>query len=162
MEDDQIEILAYPGDAVHFMEGAIGYLASDYAFEDGIIEEGTLVVMGTYRGHPVYSKIVLSAKYVDEKDYDASERPNYTPESTIEAVPGELYMFAEIPEDEQISKVGNGIWMFVPEKQTLPSQIKANMFRTDDATSTQGGRLVSDTKWLLVPSKEDMPKIELE
>lgn len=162
LEEDQIEILAYPGDAVHFMEGAIGYLASDYAFEDGIIEEGTLVVMGTYRGHPVYSKIVLSAKYVNEKDYDASERPNYTPESTIEAVPGELYMFAEIPEDEQISKVGNGIWMFVPEKQTLPSQIKANMFRTDDATSTQGGRLVSDTKWLLVPSKEDMPKIELE
>lgn len=48
-----------------------------------------------------------------------------------------------------------------PKEQSLPSRIKANMFRTDDATSTEGGRLVSDTKWLIVPSEEDMPLIEL-
>lgn len=162
LSERQLDVLAYPGDAVYFTDGAIGYLGEDYSFEGGNIPKGTLVVMGAYRGHPVYSKIVLSAKYVDEKDYDASERPGYNNAQTVESVAGDVYMFAELPEDGQVSKVGNGIWMFVPKAQTLPSQIKANMFRTDSATSMEGGRLVSDTKWLLVPNAEDMPIIELQ
>ena len=159
--DDQINVLEYPGDSVHFTEGAIGKLAETYELNGVTLEKGTLVVMGTYRGHPLYSKIVLSANYVNEKDFDKSERPGYDNESAVEAVEGELYMFAELPEDQEVSKVGNGIWLFAPKTQTLPSQIKANLFRTDDAESTEGGRLVSDTKWLLVPSEEDMPEIKL-
>ncbi len=161
LTDAQIDVLTYPGDAVYFTEDAIGFLGSDYDFGSGIIKEGTLVVMGTYRGHPVYSKIVLSAEYVNEKDFDASERPGYNNATSVQAVEGELYMLAELPEDEEVSKVGNGIWIFVPKSQTLPAKIKANMFRTDDATSVAGGRLVSDTKWQLVPAVEDMPIIEL-
>jgi len=162
LSDEQIDILSYPGDGVYFTENAIGYLSADYDFGQGVIPKDTLVVMGTYRGHPLYSKIVLSAQYVNEKDYDQLERPNYTNEKTIEAIEGELYMFAEVPEDQEVSKVGNGIWLFVPKSQTLPSQIKANMFRTDAVDSVQGGRLVSDTKWLIVPSESDLPTIELE
>ncbi len=159
--DEQIDVITYPGDAVYFTDGTIGRLDSDYHFGGGVIEKGTLVVMGSYRGHPVYSKIVLSAEYVAEKDYDDSERPGYDASETVTAVEGDMYMFAELPEDEQVSKVGNGIWLFVPKEQSLPSRIKANMFRTDNATSTENGRLVSDTKWLLVPSEEDMPLIDL-
>ncbi len=160
LSDAQIDVLAYPGDGVYFIEDAIGFLGHDYDFGSGTIEEGTLVVMGTYRGHPVYSKIVLSAEYVNEKDFDVAERPGYDNKTNVEAVEGELYMLAELPEDEEVSKVGNGIWIFVPKAQTLPAQIKANMFRTDAGTSVEGGRLVSDTKWQIVPSKEDMPIIE--
>lgn len=161
LSDAQIDVLAYPGDGVYFTENAIGFLGHDYDFGSGMIEKGTLVVMGSYRGHPVYSKIVLSAEYVNEKDFDAAERPGYDNTTNVEAVQGELYMLAELPEDEEVSKVGNGIWIFVPKTQTLPAQIKANMFRTDEAASVEGGRLVSDTKWQLVPAKDDMPIIEL-
>ncbi len=162
LSEDKVDVLAYPGDAVYFTDGAIGYLGHDYNFGSGSIPEGTLVVMGSYRGHPIYSKIVVSAEYVNEKDFDSSERPNYDKETKVEAVEGEIYMFAEIPEDQQVSKVGNGIWMFIPKEQSLPAQIKANMFRTDEASSTAGGRLVSDTKWLLVPNAESLPTINLQ
>lgn len=162
LSEDKVDVLAYPGDAVYFTDGAIGYLGHDYNFGSGSIPEGTLVVMGSYRGHPIYSKIVVSAEYVNEKDFDSSERPNYDKETKVEAVEGEIYMFAEVPEDQQVSKVGNGIWMFIPKEQSLPAQIKANMFRTDEASSIAGGRLVSDTKWLLVPNAESLPTINLQ
>ena len=110
---------------------------------------------------PIYSKIILSAKYTNDKDYDSSERPNYDNETFEEAINGELFLFAELPTDNQVSKVNNGIWLFAPTEQTLPSEIKANMYRTDDASSIVGGRLVSDTIWLSVPDLDSLPTIIL-
>lgn len=161
VELHQVDILSYPGDAIYFTEGAIGRLGHDYEYNGGVIKEGSLVVLGTYRGHPVYSKIVLSAKYVNEKDFDDSERPGYTPDTMEAAINGEIFLFAELPEDNQVSKVNNGIWLFAPAEQTLPSEIKGNMYRTDEAESIVGGRLVSDTPWLMVPDLESLPTINL-
>ncbi|MGL4343712.1 MAG: M60 family metallopeptidase [Cellulosilyticaceae bacterium] len=158
----QIDLIAYPGDAVYFTEGAIGRLGHDYVYNGGVIEEGSLVVLGTYRGHPVYSKIVLSAKYVADKDYDTSEKPDHVGEVTEAAINGEVFLFAELPEDNQISKINNGIWLFAPTNDQLPAQIKANMYRTDAAESVEGGRLVSDTLWMNVPDLESLPTINLQ
>ncbi|MGL4738027.1 MAG: M60 family metallopeptidase [Cellulosilyticaceae bacterium] len=161
LETSAIQVIGYPGDAVYFTEGAIGRLGHDYAYDGGVIEEGSLVVLGTYRGHPIYSKIVLSAKYVNDKGYDLSEKPDYVYDEVVQAINGEVFLFAELPEDGEVSKVNNGIWLFVPQSQTLPAQIKANMYRTNEAGSIEGGRLVSDTPWIGVPDLESLPTIYL-
>lgn len=161
IQPSQVRVMGYPGDAVYFTEGAIGRLGHDYVYNGGVIEEGSLVVLGAYRGHPVYSKIVLSAKYVSDKSYDLSEKPDYVYEEVVQAINGEVFMFAELPEDGEVSKVNNGIWLFVPENQELPAKIKANMYRTDEAGSIEGGRLVSDTPWMGVPDLESLPTINL-
>lgn len=89
-------------------------------------------------------------------------------------------MFAEIPEDGEVSDISDGIFIFVPDVQKeaelqgkgdahdcsadslLPAQIKAEMYRTDTIESTESKRKTSDTIWIDSPSYNSMPDIILE
>ena len=104
-EGAAVELLDYPGDRVDFYEGAtVGILKDAY----GDIPAGTLVILGTYRGDPVYNYVEIQARY--------STTPEAGDVTTIErAMSGELYLLAEIPADGAVSDTSDGFFIFVPD-----------------------------------------------
>lgn len=166
------DFVGYPGDSIAFMDGAIGRLAHDYQYgEDSseVIPAGTLIVAGTYRGDPVYNTIQILGEYLVG---DMAQGSTQTEERPIN---GEVYLFAEVPEEGALAEINNGIWIFVPNIQAeeefqgegcahsiLPSRIKAVLYRTDDPNNAQDKRKVSDTRWISSPSDESMPQITLQ
>ena len=169
--DADLALLDYPGDRVDFYEGAtVGILKNDYAG----IPAGTLVILGTYRGNPVYNTVEIQARY------------NTTPEAgTVSSIErpmnGELYLLAEIPEDGAVSDTSDGFFIFVPNLEDeaalnaqdgvtdpYPLEIRANFYRTDDPNDASSKRLTSQTLWISFPDGGDdedqvsLPVIELK
>lgn len=173
-----VEFISYAGDNIEFTsDAAIGRLSADYVYDNGeggmdVIKAGTLVVTGTYRGDPLYNTVQINGKFVST-DSETSEQT-----VTERAIDGYSLLFAEIPEDGEVSDISDGIFIFVPnvQKETelqgeisdcsavniLPAQIKAELYRTDTATSTDSKRMTSDTIWIESPSDDSMPVIILE
>ncbi len=166
-EDAQVELLDYPGDRVDFYEGAtVGVLKEAY----GDIPAGTLVILGTYRGDPVYNYVEIEARY--------STTPEAGAVTTIERpIDGEVYLLAEIPADGAVSDTSDGFFLFVPnlerEKELnqqsgvtddYPLEIRANFYRTDRPNDPSSKRLTSQTLWLSFPEggeDHSFPLIEL-
>ena len=152
--DADLALLDYPGDRVDFYEGATVGILKD-AYED--IPAGTLVILGTYRGDPVYNYVEIEARY--------STTPEAGAVTTIErAMQGELYLLAEIPADGAVSDTSDGFFIFVPDMEAeaalnaqshvtdpYPLEIRANFYRTDDPNSADSKRLTSQTLWLSFP-----------
>ena len=153
-ETADVALLDYPGDRVDFYEGAtVGILKDAY----GDIPAGTLVILGTYRGDPVYNYAQIEARY------------NTTPEAgevtTItRAMNGELYMLAEIPADGAVSDTSDGFFIFVPnmeEEELLnkqdgvtdryPIEIRAVFYRTDEPGSCGSASRTAATKRMRSP-----------
>ena len=163
-----IDILSYPGDNIEISTDAIGYLQDDFVYmgADGeeVIPKGTLVVTGSYRGDPVYNVIALKGMYnvkgqFGERD-DMEER----------FINGYGLMFAEIPADGAVSETSDGFWLFVPDvpeeitdgeefpeqghkAAVLPSQIKAELYRTNSPDDLTNSLKVSDTIWITSPDE---------
>lgn len=168
----EVEPLSDPGDHVGFEDYKIGILGEDYMYEDaeGIstIEAGTLIVVGTYRGNPLYNTIHIEGKYAETSSVD--ETITYTQR----AMNGELLMFAEVPEDGETSDISDGLFLFIPDVQKeeelqgdcgalsiLPTQIMAKMYRYDSISHTEEPRVTSTTLWYATPSYDSMPEIIL-
>lgn len=169
--DADLALLDYPGDRVDFYEGAAVGILKD-AYED--IPAGTLVILGTYRGDPVYNYVEIEARY--------STTPEAGAVTTIERpMNGELYLLAEIPADGAVSDTSDGFFLFVPDLDAeaalnaqshvtdpYPLEIRANFYRTDEPGSADSKRLTSQTLWLSFPdggNDEDqvsLPVIELK
>lgn len=172
-----VEFLSYPGDNVEFLDMGIGRLAADYVYasedEQGnpiqeTIPEGTLVIMGNYRGNSITSNIYIKGKYAKG---DALE-----PEIEEEYVSGYALMLDTLDEDGTItSATAEGIFIFVPDIQKdeehehdgvhneehlsiLPTEIKAEM----RIGSIAEGRVTSDTIWRSMPTDETLPLIVLQ
>lgn len=167
-----VEPLSYPGDNVAFADYKVGILGQDYEYDDvdGIstIKAGTLIVVGTYRGDPLYNTIHIEGKYAETSGLDDTvtytERP----------INGELLMFAEVPEDGETSDISDGLFIFIPDVQkeeelqgdcsqlsVLPTQIMAKMYRYDTVSHTGTPRITSTTLWYGTPSYDSMPEIIL-
>ena len=147
--DADLALLDYPGDRVDFYDGAaVGILADDYEYGDGeVIEAGTLVILGTYRGDPVYNYVEIQARY--------STTPEAGEVTTIErTMSGEVYLLVEIPEDGAVSDTSDGFFIFVPNLED------------EAALNAQDG--VSQTLWISFPDGGDdedqvsLPVIELK
>ena len=169
--DADLALLDYPGDRVDFYEGATVGILKD-AYED--IPAGTLVILGTYRGDPVYNYVEIQARY--------STTPEAGEVTTIErTMSGEVYLLVEIPEDGAVSDTSDGFFIFVPnlEDETAlnaqdgvtdpyPLEIRANFYRTDDPNDASSKRLTSQTLWISFPDGGDdedqvsLPVIELK
>ena len=177
-EEANVELLDYPGDRVDFYDGAaVGILADDYEYSDGeVIEAGTLVILGTYRGDPRYNYVEVEAVYnttAEAGSVTAITRP----------MNGYGLLLAEIPADGAVSDTSDGFLLFVPDleaEQSLnaqsgvtddyPLEIRINFYRTDVPGDTSSKRLTSRTLWLPFPdggegTAEDpgsLPLIELK
>ena len=174
-----MELVSYAGDDVAFYEdadgtAAIGVLGKAY----GEIPAGTLVIVGTYRGDPVYGGVRVKGQFT-VTDYDGS-----TAVKKERVIPGEVYLFAEVPEDREVSDISDGLFVFVPNVQReaelqgadgesgkgtnctgvnlLPSRIKLEFYRTDDPNSTEKSRVTAETLWLDSPGGSELPEIILE
>lgn len=177
-EEASVELLDYPGDRVDFYDGAaVGILADDYHYNDGeVIEAGTLVILGTYRGDPRYNYVEVEAVYnttAEAGSVTAITRP----------MNGYGLLLAELPDDGAVSDTSDGFLLFVPDleaEQSLnaqsgvtddyPLEIRINFYRTDVPGDTSSKRLTSRTLWLPFPdggegTAEDpgsLPLIELK
>ena len=167
-----VEPLSYPGDNVAFEDYKVGIMGQDYEYEDkdGVraIKKGTLVIVGTYRGDPLYNTIHIVGRYAEKSGLDEEmtyvERP----------INGELLMFAEVPEDGETSDISDGLFIFIPDVQkeeelqgdcsqlsVLPTEIMAKMYRYDTTAHTGTPRVTSTTLWYGTPSYDSMPEIIL-
>ena len=175
--DATVELLDYPGDRVDFYEGAaVGILKDDYRYgddADDVIKAGTLVILGTYRGDPVYNYVSIEAVY--NTTAEAGEVTTIT-----RPMNGYGLLFAEVPAVGAVSDISDGFFIFVPdldaEKEVnqssgvtdaYPLEIRANLYRTDVPNTNQGGHITSETLWISFPDggddkhPVDLPLIEL-
>ncbi len=173
--DAGVQLLDYPGDRVDFYDGAaVGVLKDAY----GDIPAGTLVILGTYRGNPVYNYVEIEARYNTTPEAgDASQSGATFIQRTMA---GEQYLLAEIPADGAVSDTSDGFFLFVPnleEEKALnsldgvtdayPMEIRAVFYRTDDPDNADSKRVTSQTLWISFPdggddeTPVDLPLIEL-
>ncbi|MDE6107797.1 MAG: hypothetical protein K2F83_03880, partial [Oscillospiraceae bacterium] len=171
-----------------FLEGGtMGLLSADYHYTaldengneiDEVIPAGTLVILGTYRGDPIYNTLSVTGRFtgtVSGEDEEMAEAP------VVERpVAGYAFLFAEVPEVGPVCDISDGIFLFVPDVQQeaelqgesshcdvsnlLPAQIRVELYRTDDPADTSGKRLTAQTLWIYSPggTQEDLPTVVLE
>lgn len=181
-EGANVQLIRYAGDDVAFLDGATaGKLSADYTYTDAegkaqTIKAGTLVVVGTYRGDPIYNTLELTGEFTTAPVADNGENPEGTP--VQRAIDGYFLMLAEVPEDGEVSDISDGIFLFVPnleaEKELqgetsdcsgdklLPSRMKVTLYRTDNPDGTGPKRTTAETVWIYSPGGTDLPTVELK
>lgn len=181
MDLDQVRLITCPGDDVAFLEGAtMGLLGEDYTYDtlEGTetIPAGTLVILGTYRGDPVYNTLTVEGRFTGtQADGELTEAP-----AAERPVAGYALLFAQVPETGPVSDISDGLFLFVPDVQQeaalqgqastcsvsnlLPTQIRVNLYRTDDPEDASSKRLTAQTLWIYSPGgqAEDLPSVTLE
>lgn len=182
LSTDSIGLISYAGDDVAFLEdGTMGLLAQDYTYDtmEGTetIPAGTLVILGTYRGDPVYNTLMVEGRFTGVttgEDGSLEEAP-----VTERPVDGYALLFAEVPATGPVSDISDGFFLFVPNVQReaelqgtasdcdttnlLPSQIRLALYRTDDPADPSSKRLTAQTLWIYSPggTTEELPVVEL-
>ena len=141
----ELDILGPTGDNVELLENGIGKLDEDYIYDaDGNkIPAGSLIFTGEYKGNPAYNVVKL-----------------YDQDGNI--LDGSQLIFAEVPEKGELGEVSSGTWIYYMEPDQVPSgvtEVRAELYRVDDAHTNEGERLVSDTLPMRVP--DPLPDIHL-
>lgn len=165
----------------------MGLLSADYRYTalDGngketeeVIPKGTLVILGTYRGDPVYNTLSVTGRFTGTA---SGEEGEMTEVPAVERpVAGYAFLFAEVPETGEVCDISNGVFLFVPDVQQeaqlqgegshcdvtnlLPTQIRVELYRTDDPNDAGSKRLTAQTLWIYSPggAQEDLPTVVLE
>lgn len=143
----EFDIIGLPGDNLELLENGIGILSEDYDLGDGEkIPAGSLIFTGSYTGNPAYNVV----KLLDQNN---------------QIINGTQIIFANVPEQGALGNVSDGTWVYYIEPEalegmTLPTQIKAELYRVDDALTNENERLVSDTLLVIVPT--ELPDISLQ
>lgn len=149
---DNVELLS-DGDE----QPGIGVLKEDFVYDEkagGKIPAGSIVFTGAYKGNPAYNVFVLydeDGKIVGGTDADGNLRAE------------QIILAPEVTgPDAMLGETSEGRWVYylTPDVQkTLPSRIRAEMYRVDNALTNEGQRMVSDTPFVTVP--KDLPDILL-
>lgn len=103
----------------------------------------------------------------DITELDVVERP----------LAGYALLFAALPEDgTPVSDLSDGLFLFIPDVQAeaelqetshcnashlLPSQIRLELYRTDDPNDASSKRLTAQTLWIYSPGGDDLPRVDL-
>ncbi len=146
----ELDLYGPSGDNVEFMGGdaskSIGRLASDYSYGDGKIPKGSIVFTGTFKGNPAYNVVVL----YDEKGDIVGGTDT---EGNLKA---SQIILAPDPGNAMLGETSEGTWIYWIEEKAagsteLPKQVRAELYRVDNALTNEGQRLVSDTAFVKVP-----------
>ena len=143
----ELDIIAPPGDNIDLKESGVGILSEEFIYgkNDGdVIPKGSVIFTGEYRGNPAFNAVLLR----DRND---------------NVIEGEQILLAEVPENGHLGEISSGTWIFylTPESlNKLPKEIRAELYRVNDAETLEGQRLVSDT--LYVNISKELPEIKFE
>lgn len=164
--------IKYPGDMIEFNNSdttneinAIGKLKTDYRYGQGtddVIKAGSLIVVGNYRGDPMYNAIKMYGTYSLLPGEGDDFAPNEKKENQL--LEGDQFLFAEVPENKVMTNISNGLWIYVLNVQDgdpLPDTIRAELYRVDNPDTLENERMVSNTMELSVPTWDSIPDIEL-
>ncbi len=158
----ELDLLGVTGDNVDFRHAddgtaVIGRLSAAYKYGDketDVIPEGSIVFGGTIKGNPAYNVLILydqSGNIVGGVN-DAGE------------LKAQQILLADVPVEGDIRNVWNGTWIYwiEPGQQmdlTGITQVRAELYRVNDAQTNEGQRLVSDSLFEAMPAT--LPNIEL-
>ena len=157
----------------------MGALSADYTYQtqEGTetIEAGTLVILGTYRGDPVYNTINIKGEFITAPVNDEADS---VPEPVVRPLDGYALLLATVPETGPVSDISDGFFIFVPNLeneaalqakdpceglQLLPGRIQAELKRTDKHDSAESQRVTAQTAWINCPGdKESLPQVVLQ
>ena len=159
---NEIDILGPSGDNVEFglssEQPAIFELKEDYVYDekqDLKIPKGSLIFTGKYKGNPAYNVVLLydqAGKIVGGTDEEG-------------ALVANQIILADVPENGNLGETSDGTFIYWLDpgkwsKEQLPTQVRAELYRVDDALTNEGQRLVADTNWLKVPSTIEQVTIQ--
>lgn len=157
----ELDVLGVTGDNVDFRSAqdgtsAIGRLASDYQYgetEADKIPAGSIVFVGSYKGNPAYNVVLLY-------DQNGNIVGGTNEDGSLKA---QQIILADVPETGNIQDVSDGTWIYWIDPQDIAElsgkQVRAELYRVNDAQTNEGQRLVSDSLYVEVP--QEMPEIEL-
>ena len=188
MDLEKVQLISYAGDDVSFLDGAaMGLLAEDYKYgetAEEVIKAGTLVIVGNFRGDPVYNTVLVEGEFTGtamSEDGDVTQA-----QAVTRPIDGSAYLFATVPAFGDMCNISDGLFLFVPNVQReaelqdaeaiekdgshcavtnlLPSRIRVDLYRTDDPNSTESRRLTAQSLWINCPggAEEDLPKVVLQ
>lgn len=165
----EIELFSPSGDDVDFLpagEGtAIGKLERDFEYQkEGVgsgkqvIPAGSIVFTGTYKGNPAYNVVVL---------YDEQGNIVGGVDAEGNIIAQQIILAPQLSDDD--AKIGNtseGRWVYYIEPKAdgtvspLPANVRAELFRVDNALTNEGQRQVSDSLMVSVPTT--LPNVNIE
>lgn len=157
----ELDILGQAGDNIELYEDGIGLLKDDYDAGKGqqgnsvVIPGGSLIFTGTYKGNPAYNEVML---------FDENGNVVGGIDASGNTVSGQM-IFASVPEHGELGETSDGTWSYYIEPQdlermaALPVSVRAELYRVDNAITSHGERLVSDTKFTALP--ENLPEITI-
>ena len=179
-EGAEIKLISFAGDDISFLEGAtMGALSADYTYQtqEGTetIKAGTLVILGTYRGDPVYNTVNIKGEFTTAP---VSDEAGSVPEPVVRPLDGYALLLATVPESGPVSDISDGLFLFVPNLdneaalqakdpcqglQLLPARIQAELKRTDMPDSADSQRVTAQTAWIPCPGDMDsLPQVVLQ
>ena len=161
----EVDVFGPSGDNVELTEAdgipAIGVLKSDFEYQPAMdgqaarsIPKGSVVFTGSYKGNPAYNVVML---------YDEAGNVVGGTDADGNLVASQIIL-APDPGDALLGETSEGRWVYWIEPgqlagAKLPAQVRAELYRVDDALTNVGQRLTSDSLFAGVPEK--LPEIEL-
>ena len=141
----------------------IGKLKTDYIYQPGTesqpeekIPAGSLVFTGTYKGNPAYNVVLMY-------DQEGNIVGGTDQEGALKA---QQIILAPDPGNALLGETSEGIWIYWIEPDdmdadfSLPSSVRSELYRVDNALTNEGQRLVSDTMFVEVP--KILPDLEFK
>lgn len=159
----EIDVLGPTGDNVEFKtddasKPAFGILKNDYKYgkeEKDKIPAGSMVFIGTYKGHPAFNVVLL---------YDENGN-NVGGVDETGALNASQIILADVPAQGELGETSDGTFIYWIEPDSsgavpkFAGTVRGELYRVDNAMTNEGQRFVSDTLPAVVP--ETLPDIEL-
>lgn len=159
----ELDVLGPTGDNIEFRQAdddtyAIGYLSESYEYAEGqSIPEGSLVFAGSYKGNSAYNVVAVY-------DGDGKIVGGTDEEGTLTA---NQILLSDVPEEGDLGDTYDGTWIYWIEPsedgtihtEDIPEEVRAELYRVNNAQTNEGQRMVSDT--LIVHLPDDLPSITL-
>ncbi|MDE6788975.1 MAG: M60 family metallopeptidase [Ruminococcus sp.] len=163
----ELDVLGVTGDNVDFRKdgetatAAFGLLSEDYKYgtdADDVIRKGSLVFTGSYKGNPAYNAVIL----FDEKgNIVGGTGAEDEEESEVHQI-----ILADVPDDSLITNVTNGTWVYWINPEDIdtmswPEKVRVELYRVNNAATSEGQRMVSDSLFEKIAAKDKMSNIKL-